>query len=286
MSDILIPKDSPIYDLFQAIAGQNKMAFFAGLPGTGKSLLLKQCALLAEANGRVVHLLQYDVTRPAFETPEYLQKYPEIEGVTHPAIRKAVGLWARVGVQRWLGQFPGDAHLLLGEVPLIGNRLIELTRPAVDELESSLSGRQTLFVIPVPSLAVRQHIENARKQSLSQPKHANETKDAPLNVLHDLWQQVTHLALTLGLADPAGDVRGTYDPAVYTAVYQYLLQHRHHRVLPIDTILQPSGSAYDLQISGTELAATQEEVARVMAKIEAEYTPESLATAVANWYQM
>ncbi len=285
MSDLLIAKDTSIFDLFQAIADRQKMAFFAGLPGTGKSLFLKQCALIAEANGRTVHLLQYDVTRPAFETPEYQQKYPEVDGVTHPAIRKAVGLWARVGVLRWLRQFPGAEHLLLGEVPLIGNRLIELTRPEADDIEAVLNSSQTLFIIPVPSQAVRQHIENARKLSLSQPKHVNETKDAPLNVLHDLWQQVTGLALAIGLADTDGDDSATYDPAVYTVVYQYLLQHRHHQVLPIDTILQPSGSAYDLEISGTELAATAEEVTQVMTRIETEYTPESLATAVANWYQ-
>lgn len=267
MTQIILPTDSPIYDAFQAIITQRKMVFFAGLPGTGKSLLIKQCALMAEAHGRHVHLLQYDVSRAPFEAPIYLSRYPEVDGVTHPAIRKAVGLWARTGVTHWLQQYPEAAHLLLGEVPLIGNRLIELTQPFEDAIEPTLASEQTLFVIPAPSTAVRQHIERAREQSIQNPQHENETKDAPPNVLRDLWQQVTQLAKQFGLTDSADKAGLTYDPYVYTAVYQQLLQHRHHQTLIIDTILEPSGSAYDLKISGIELAATEAEAANIMNQI-------------------
>lgn len=262
------------------------MSFFAGLPGTGKSLLLQQCALMAEANGRSVHLLQYDVTRAAFETTQYLKQYPEVDGVTHPAIRKAVGIWAREGIWQWIQQFPANNHILLGEVPLIGNRLIELVQPIDDEIEPILADDQTVFIIPVPSTAVREHIAAARQHSINNPQHANETKDAPPNVMHGLWQQVSLLAQQLGLVAGPPSPGNPYDPTVYTAVYQHLVQHRHHQTLFIDNILQPAGSAYNLKTSGTKLAATPEEVSAIMKKIEREHTPESLATAVANWYQL
>jgi hypothetical protein len=73
---------------------------------------------------------------------------------------------------------------------------------------------------------------------------------------------------------------------VYTAVYHHLLQHRHTKTLSIDTILKPSGSAYDLAINGTELAATPNEVNTLIATIENKYTPETLEHAVAHWFEM
>ena len=53
---------------------------------------------MAHEKGRTVHLLQWDVTRASFEMPEVLARYPEIDGVSHAMIRKAMGLWARDGV--------------------------------------------------------------------------------------------------------------------------------------------------------------------------------------------
>ena len=74
---------------------------FAGLPGTGKSLLVQQLTQLAASAGRRVHLLQWDVARPPFEASAAGRRYPVVDGVTHPVIRKAVGLWARRAVVAW-----------------------------------------------------------------------------------------------------------------------------------------------------------------------------------------
>jgi hypothetical protein len=60
------------------------VVFFAGLPGTGKSLLVHQLAHLASRNGGTVHLLQWDVARFVFETSPAGRRYPLAEGVTHP----------------------------------------------------------------------------------------------------------------------------------------------------------------------------------------------------------
>lgn len=284
MSEIILPTNSNIYTAFQKMAAQQRMVFFAGLPGTGKSLLIQQLAVMVQQARRTVHLLQWDVTRGAFETAVILQKYPEIDGVTHPAIRKAVGLWARGAVRRWVDNYD-DSHLLIGEVPLIGNRLIELTQPTTDAAESILSSSDALFVIPAPSQNVRQVIENARAHTIANPRHEKEKQDAQPNVLQLLWQQVAEIGVQLKLTNGQVGKDVAYDPEVYTAVYQHLLQHRHSHILPIDTVLIPNGSAYALQINGTELAAASNEVSAIMQQIEQEYSGDGLETAVANWYK-
>jgi len=95
------------------------MVFFAGLPGTGKSLLVHQLAHVALGQGRRVHLLQWDVARPVFEASRAGQRYPLAGGVTHAVIRRAAGLWVRRAVVDWSARFPGD--LLVGETPFVGN---------------------------------------------------------------------------------------------------------------------------------------------------------------------
>src|SRR5262245_2809177 len=104
------------------------MVFFAGLPGTGKSLLIREPAHLAHAGGRRVHRLQWDVARPAFEASEAGRRYPQIDGITHELIRLAVGRWARTAVARWHAEHAGGEHMLIGETPFIGHRFIDLAR--------------------------------------------------------------------------------------------------------------------------------------------------------------
>jgi hypothetical protein len=98
-----------------------------------------------------------------------------------------------------------------------------------------------------------------------------------------LWEEVATIGKKLGLTESENVA---YDPAVYTAVYQHLLQHRHHQTLPINTVLTPNGSAYVLQINGTELAATPTEVAQIMRQIKQTYTSDTLEHAVENWFQL
>ncbi len=290
MSDIILPTDSNIYTTFQQLVTEQRLVFLAGLPGTGKSLLIQQLVLLAQQAGRTVDLLQWDLARAPFETAVLLQKYPESNGVTHPAIRKAVGLWARTAVHHWYTRHQHGNRLLIGETPLIGNRLIELVQSTDDAIEASLRSARTLFVVPVPSASVRRHIEAAREKSIVNPQHQNETKDAPPNVLHAIWQEVARLGQRLQLIKKSDFSEksdfSAYDPGIYTAVYQHLLQHRHHHILPVNTLLTPSGSAYDLQLSGSELAAKPAEVDAIMQQIETEFTGNELETAVANWYRV
>jgi hypothetical protein len=283
MSSIILPSASQIYAQFEEIALKRQIVFLTGLPGTGKSLLIKQLVQLAHAHDRTVHLLQWDVTRAAFETAKLIAKYPEIDGVTHAAIRKAVGLWSRNAIVRWYERYGDRGDIILGEIPLIGNRLIELVRLHDDEAEPILAGEGTLFLVPVPSKDVRQVIEQARARSIKAPQHERETKDAPPLVLQMIWQDVAKLGGRLGLTKEQVDGQWDYDPSVYSGVYQHLLTHRHCQVLPIDTVLMPAGSAYDVDIQGEELSATADEVDAIIAEIEQRYTAEELQASVARW---
>lgn len=283
MTKIILKPESSIYQTFEALVQNADRVFFAGLPGVGKSLMLQQLTLMAQEAGRTVHLIQWDTTRPIFETPELMTKYPEIDGVTHPMIRKAVGMWARQGVAEWDRAHDKPEHMLIGEVPLVGNRLMELAKPHDDDVESILSSVKTQFMIPVPSQAVRDVIEAQREKTIVDPRHEKETKDAPPNVLRALWHDLYQLAIELGIIDGQAD-EVSYTPEIYKSVYQHLLQHRYGQALMIDEVLKPSGSAYDFETKIPELSATPEQVNDIMTHLETQFDIQQIKDDVDNWY--
>ncbi|MEM7538495.1 MAG: hypothetical protein AAF639_40380 [Chloroflexota bacterium] len=289
---IIIPTNTSFFNTLSQAASEKRAVFFAGLPGVGKSLYLQQLALMAHQADRVIHLLQWDVTRTAFETPDLLAQYPEVDGVTHAAIRKAVGLWARQAVLQWHQTYQEPEHILIGEVPLIGNRLVELVKPQQDEAEELLHSDQIQFILPVPSAKVREVIEEARNKSIANPQNEREKADASPNVLQMLWRDVYRLAHELGLvAEPIsalGKDAGNpiYDPAIYASVYEYLLQHRHSQTMLIDMVLPKQASVYELDIVSSELCASETEVAKIMSHIETEYSYDILDAEVQRWYEI
>src|SRR5262249_18166055 len=105
--------------------------------------------------GRTVHMLQWDVARPAFEASPAGQRYPVVHGVTHGVIRQAAGRWARQALVQWQERYPEAHHLLIGETPFVGHRFIELARPYAGTAAKLLRAVSSSFVVPVPSLAVR-----------------------------------------------------------------------------------------------------------------------------------
>jgi len=270
---VLIDERSPLFAALATLAREARLVFFAGLPGTGKSLLIRELAHLAHARGRRIHLLQWDVARPIFEAGAAGRRYPQDRGVTHGVIRLAVGRWARAAVAHWHAGHAG-ADLLIGETPCIGNRLIELARPGRDDAEPLLAGPTTRFVIPVPSRALRQHLEAERARRAEQPLHPREREDAPPEVLRALWREV------------AGDDR-PYDPDVYRQAYERLLTRRHATALALDTVL-PAGavSAYDFRIATADLVPTADEATRCIGEVEKSHPePADVQRAVEGWRQ-
>jgi hypothetical protein len=281
MSQVIFAPDSATYDRFAQLIAQADRVFFAGLPGVGKSLLLQQMMLMARAAARRVTLLQWDVARQPFETP----RYPLKNGATHPMVMRATGAWLRDALVKWDAHARKPADMLIGEVPLIGGRFIEIVRLADDEAEALLRDLRTQFVIPVPSMEVRAVIESRRALSIAAPRHKNETHDAPPDLLRALWQQVYQIAAALGLAPPtACDV--AYSPHVYASVYRHLLRHRRALVLPIDEALQPSGSVYEHGEQAPVLQASAAQVEVILARLEATMTPEQAIAATERWYDV
>ena len=271
---------SQLTTLFET-ASQKRMVFFTGLPGVGKSLYVKLLSEQAKKNGREIQSLQWDVTRMAFETEAVISKYPEIDGVTQPIIRKAVGLWSRQAVLDW-HKTANATDILIGELPLIGNRLIELVQKHDDEAESLLASDEALFITPVPSRRVREVIEEARANSIASPKNHKEEKDAPPNVLTALWEELHNLATTKLNYETDNS---NYNPDLYATVYEYLLKHRQHSTLHVDEIFESDASVYDVDIKHN-LTANTSTVETIMNSIEQDCSLKELEEQTNNWHQV
>ena len=276
MSDIVLPRDSSLYRKFAELAAGCDLVFFAGLPGVGKSLLLQQLALLARERGRTVHLLQWDVARQPFESP----RYPLRDGATHPLVIRAVGTWARGAVLDWQAAFGAGVDMLIGELPLIGGRLLELAQPMDDRTEDLLRGPRARFVLPLPSREVRRAIEAKRERTILAPRHDNEAHDAPPDLLRSLWQDLYRVAFQLGMVEAANDA--PYSPAIYAAVYRHLLSRRTCLQLDIDQVLPAGASAYAGLDGLPNLCATQAEAERVLTRLEAQESP----SAARAWFEI
>ena len=281
--------------LAEAIRGlaQQRMVFFAGLPGTGKSLLVHQLTHLAASAGRSVHLLQWDVARPAFEASAAGRRYPLADGVTHPVIRKAAGLWARRALGAWDERQPDPRHLLIGETPFVGNRFVELARRLDDAAEALLTSSSCRFVIAVPSREVRRVLEAERERRAARPLHPREREDAPPHVLRALWRDLHDVATGLGIAKPepgrgqsAGADGPPYDPAVYQRVYQAVLRHRYVQALALSTILPTEKlSVYDFAVAPPDLAPTEAEADELIRDVERRYPDAAaLQREIARWH--
>ena len=289
MDGLVLRDGSPVLDALGALARDARMVFFAGLPGTGKSLLIHQLTHLAHRRGRQVHLLQWDVARPVFEASRAGRRHPQVSGVTHGIVRLAVGRWAREAIARWHARHPGLDHVLVGETPFIGHRLVTLARRAGDAAEAALAAESTRFVIPVPSRAVRAHIEAERERRAREPRHSREREDAPPAVLRALWRELFGVAGKLGIGDGAGPVGDVpYDPEIYRQVYERLLAHRHVLTLRLEAVLPVAAlSVYDFKVATSEILPDADEASWLIEDTEARYPHASLLDIeLADWYRV
>lgn len=241
---------------------------------------MRRAADIARAAGRSVHLLQWDVARLAFDTPAILARYPEIQGVTHAAVRIAAGRWAREAVRRW-DEAHGARDLLLGETPLVGERFASLARRRDDAVEGLLASEGTLFLVPVPTAAVRERIETARARDMTAPLRDRDRASAAPHLVRWHWDDLVAVALELGVG-PARPL--AYDADLYARTFHLILARRHTRIVEIDEVLDVEGSARVVP-EASEIVPTASEVAEAMASVEAAPV-EAIDRAAAEWYRM
>ena len=278
---VVVDADRRLAERIHALADR-RLVFFAGLPGTGKSLLVHQLVHLATGVGRRVHLLQWDVARPVFEASPAGRRYPLADGVTHAVIRSAAGRWVRNALVEWNERHREPEHLLVGEAPFVGNRFVELARRIDDRAEALLTLPSCRFVIAVPSREVRSFLETRRERRARDPLHPREREDAPPHVLRDLWQ---NLATIAGRA-AGGPV--PYDPVVYAGVYERLLRYRNTEILELDVILPTERlSVYDFAIAPRDLVPTDTEAERFIREVERRYPDlRVLDGEIARWWEI
>jgi hypothetical protein len=256
---MIVSEGSPICRRLQEIvAPERRCLFMVGVPGVGKSLWAQQAALLATSQGRGVTLLQWDVVRRPLEAPPYDMLFPEVDGVTHPAIRSAVNAWVRGAIKRWDEEAaPND--LLIGEGSLMQHRLTDLASPIDDDAEALLGGERTLFVAPTPAVGVREHIARARAEDSAAPRHEDDKGSAAPNVLEESWRALQFFE------DPSLDRNAPFDPERYIAIYSKLLRFRRFERLDIDEQCDVKSSAFDLPPSVKRLEIDPQEVEEIIA---------------------
>jgi len=263
-------------------AAQARIVVFCGIPGVGKSLLLREQHGLALQSDRRVSRLQWDISRQAFEIPSVLARYPEVDGSTHVAIRHAAGLWVRAAIERWVRSHPDGKDMLLVEAPLVGGRFSELARVTADAAEPLLKATHTRFFVPTPSREVRLAIEAARRAETQHNRHARDRANASPQLVDALWREVADTAARLRLGSDAAV--STYSPDLYFSLYQAVLRHRRVSRLAIDCIVADQGSPHVLNAATEELAPTAEEVQQSLAITELQ-APASVAEKTARWYE-
>jgi hypothetical protein len=265
------------------VATAARCAVICGVPGMGKSLLLREQALIAAAHGRTVHRLQWDVARQPFERVDIMARYPEVEGSTHPVIRRAAGIWVRRAVARWFEAYQEDEHLLLIEAPLVGARFVELAHHENDAAEAHLSAQTTTFLVPVPSREVRAAIEAARVTEMAAPRHARDAANALPVVVDALWQEVVEAARSLVL--PEANAGQGYSPGLYAALYREVLRHRHVQEVPVTEVVTAGGSPHEQALPSAELAPRADEVSALIDETEAQGVDEIVHSS-GQWFRV
>lgn len=256
--------DGGVFDEVERALPGKRCLVVVGLPGTGKSFLVRDMARMAAASGRSVHLLQWDVARLAWERPDILERFPEIDGVTHAAIRGALGIWVRTTVAAWFRRHSAGNDLLLVEAPIIGGRFADLAKRIDDGLEARLAGLETSFVVVAPSRQLQRRLRQRRARQAGAEQHELERYDASMAVLDLQLAAVERAATLLGIASKSSG----YDPALYIGVMQAVLEHRHVLIVRPKSLIDTRGSVYEFGHTVARIEATPEEVADTLRAAE------------------
>lgn len=241
MSSVVAPAPY-LTDLWERVPNLRRIVL-VGLPGTGKSLLVKEIASAARGAGRVTDILQWDISRSSWDRdPQFASRFPEIDGITHAAIRVAMGTWVRRAVADWSTSHHSDDRLLVVEAPLIGGRFSELAHALDDDAEPALTDQSTLFVVIAPTGALRDTLRSQRAADMeSAGDDEPERHNASADLLDELTDSLRDPARELGIATAGGS---GYDSELYVALMRHVLRRRQTLVIHPDTLMTVTGSVY------------------------------------------
>ncbi|MBM7774078.1 putative kinase [Actinokineospora baliensis] len=268
---------APYLDPLWARLPALRCVVLVGLPGTGKSLLVRELA--AAAIGRRTGVLQWDVARRSWDQdPVARDKYPEIDGVTHAGVRVAMGSWVRSAVADWFT----DDGLLIVEAPLIGGRFAELAHRLDDDAEAVLAAHSTLFTVLAPEDQLREQLRGQRSADMSEAGDDHlERHNASVKLLDELTDSLRTPAAEQGVT---ARTDSGYDQDLYVALMEKVLKHRHTTVIRPDSLMAVSGSVYALDDRAERVWPNPQQVHRSIAESEA-LSATALSDRVESWYR-
>jgi len=279
----MIPSSSKIYQSLEALAQNSKLVAFTGLPGVGKSLYVKQFTKIVQKLNRPLTVIQWDMARKSFETPEIFKQFPMGDGTVHNGVKVSVGKWFVYEIDQWRMMHGFDDHLLLIEAPLVGHRFIELVTPSKDEqLEHFLSNEVCQIIAPIPSIELRKKIEADRMAQLDD--NATQWIGAKPSVMLMLWKMICGIANEMG-KEIEMDGQPPYDPSIYEFVFSNILKHRHFVPLHVDEIFNIDISDESELAVTDSLVATAEQANYYAELVNQEYDESSLHELVNKWYK-
>lgn len=279
----VIPSSSPVFGLLKQAATTAKSVVFSGLSGVGKSLYINEFQRIALANGRKVTVIQWDIARKAFETPEIAQHFPMGDGVVHNGLKLAVGKWLLSTINNWLITNTQKEDLLLIEAPLVGHRFIEIAKIQENRiLEQFFKSKAFQVIVPIPSKKVRAKIEGDRAAQISED--ARVWTGAKPSVMLMLWKMICGIANQFGRNIPM-DSQPPYNPEVYEFVFSKILQHRYFIPLHIDEVFNVEVKD-EKELHNTGSLAADAVNANQFAKLVLEEYPinEMIDEVVNSWY--
>lgn len=227
--------------------------------------------------------MQWDDARSVFETEAWLSRYPEVDSITHPGIRKAIGLWVRRGVLDWRTAHSAPEDLLIVELPVVGGRFIELLQPLEDEAETLLASDETLALVPVPTNAMREVITGIRAQTFRNPRNELEAREAPIHIVEADWAEARKLYISWNNISDPSTVNPVYEEAVCQSVFEHICRFRPLNVLTIDREYPTTGSTYERPTPTQSFTATADEVKEAYARLQDLYPGNEAAKAADNW---
>lgn len=284
MSQSVFPPDTPIAQTLQDAINSCRVILIAGLPSSGKSLIFQQLTILAGEADRNVHTLQWDDARHGFETDFWLGVYPDpLPGTTHPAIRKAIGLWVRIGVARWDADHPSGKDLLIIELPVVGGRFIELLQPKSDDAEPLLVSGNTQVIVPVPTNELRARLEEFRAATHANPRNDGEAMEAAPSVVRADWLEARQLYNRWNGIPNDQQRDEQYDAKVCRAVFERLNSHRNTIFLEIDQVFDTRSSTYDRPVPVSVFRPLEREVMAAYQRLQALFPGRTIESATDGW---